>query len=85
MTNLTKLVSLAHMRDDLIVQVKASAPVVAGAGLTWGLQEWSQLISIGVGLATLLFIIAQAAYLLRRWYQREKHGWFNSAIDKDTE
>lgn len=73
------------MKQDTVEQMKIAVPAVAGTGLTWSLHEFSQVLTLAVGFATLLFIIIQMAFLLRKWYLREKHGWFNSSLEKDTE
>lgn len=84
MPTLTRLISIAHMKQDTIEQVRTAVPAVAGASLTLGLAEWSQLISLLVGLATLLFIVVQMAFLLRKWYIRERAGWW-AINESDTE
>lgn len=85
MTHLQRLVAVAHMKHDTIEQVKVAVPAVAGTWLTWELHELSRYVSLAVGIATLLFIIIQAAFLLRKWYKREKHGWFPTQQTHDTE
>lgn len=85
MTSLTRLVAVSNMKHDMVEQVKVALPAVAGTGLTFGLHEFSQYLSLAVGFATLLFVIIQGAYLIRKWYKREKHGWFPSKHDPDTE
>lgn len=71
------------MKQDTMEQIKVALPAVGGTWLTWELHEASQYVSLAVGIATLLFIIVQMAFLLRKWYKREKHGWFPSAQDTE--
>lgn len=52
---------------------KATPPMaVVAAGAVWGysLQDW-------VLIATLIYIVLQAFFLLRKWYVNEKRDWGN--------
>ena len=59
------------MKDDVADQVARAIPAVAGMGVTWSLQDVSLLMSIIVGLATVVYVLAQLAFLLRRWWKLE--------------
>lgn len=53
------------MKTETISEALKATPPVAVAALT--LNEW-------VAVATVVYIIVQAAYLLRKWWREEK-GW----------
>ena len=84
MPTFTRLAVAAQMKHETVEQIKTAAPAVFGTGLTWGLHEWSQAVSLLVGLATLFYILLQAAFLLRKWWVREKFGW-GLKLPEDTE
>lgn len=53
-------------KHDTLVEVAKGAPAVAGATLaSLTLNEW-------VAAATVVYIVVQIAYLLRKWWREEK-------------
>lgn len=53
------------MRHETLEQVGKAVPAVVGTGIT--LSDISTMVTIGVGIATLLYVLAQLAYLLWKW------------------
>lgn len=64
-----------------LVETAKAAPAVAGAAASsMTLNQW-------VAIATGLYILIQAAYLLRKWWREEqvKGGWLSSGGCGDAE
>lgn len=59
------------MRQEVSAQAAKASVAVAGTGTAWGLHDINQVISIMVGTATLIYIIVQLAYLVRKWWVQE--------------
>lgn len=54
------------MKTELAQEAVKGAPAVAGTAYAWfTLNEW-------VAVATIVYIVIQAVYLLRKWYREEK-------------
>lgn len=63
------------MKVDVVNQTEKAALAVGGVTASFALHDWSTIVSIAVGLATFLFVVAQLAFLLRRWWRAERNGW----------
>ena len=60
------------MKHDTIEQVTRAAPAVVGTFVSWTMQEISQVVAIGVGVVTIIYVLVQLAYLVRKWWVQEK-------------
>jgi len=60
------------MKHDTIEQVTRAAPAVVGTFVSWTMHEISQVVAIGVGVVTIIYVLAQMAYLVRKWLVQEK-------------
>jgi phage shock protein PspC (stress-responsive transcriptional regulator) len=69
------------MTHEQAVQAKKAVGVVAGFGVSWGLQDLSLIVSICVGISVFIYTMTQFAFLVRRWYRLEKTDWKN---EKET-
>ncbi len=63
------------MKQETADNVTRGAVAIVGAGTTWSLQHISTVVAICVGVATLCYVIVQAAFLIRKWYILEKTNW----------
>lgn len=54
------------MKTELIQQVKAGAPAVAGS--IWCALTLNQMVAI----VTIAYVVLQAAYLARKWWREEQ-------------
>jgi len=60
------------MKHETLEQVAKAGPALVGAGIT--LSDISTMVTIGVGLATLVYILAQLGYLVWKWRRQMKRG-----------
>jgi len=67
-----KHLSLVHESEN---QLRTGLLVLSSAAVTWTMQEFSAVVALFVGLATLVFILIQAAFLMRKWWRLEKSDW----------
>lgn len=62
------------MKVEATQQGEKALLAVAGAATTWGLSDVSTLMAIFAGGATTVYVIAQLAFLLRKWWLLEKRA-----------
>lgn len=60
------------MKHDTAVEIARAAPAVAGASAAWSLQDYSVLATLTAATATAIYVLIQAAFLVRKWYLMEK-------------
>jgi heme/copper-type cytochrome/quinol oxidase subunit 2 len=70
------------MKQEFVTQAKLAGTAATGAGAATGLNQaaerfslndWATIASISVSCVTLIFVIAQLAYLIWKW-RRQKNG-----------
>lgn len=61
------------MQQDTADQVLKAIPAVVGAGIT--LSDVSTVVAISVGIATVLYVLAQLSYLLWKWRKEWKESY----------
>lgn len=62
--------STTQAKSDMIVDIVRLVPALFGAGVT--LAQISTVVTIFVGLATLIYMLVQTVVLLRKWWLLEK-------------
>lgn len=62
--------STAQAKSDMVVDIARLVPALFGAGVT--LAQISTVVTIFVGLATLIYMLVQTVILLRKWWLLEK-------------
>lgn len=62
--------STAQAKSDMVVDIARLVPALFGAGVT--LAQISTVVTIFVGLATLIYMLVQTVVLLRKWWLLEK-------------
>lgn len=62
--------STAQTKSDMVVDIARLVPALFGAGVT--LAQISTVVTIFVGLATLIYMLVQTVILLRKWWLLEK-------------
>ena len=70
------------MKHEAMTQAAKAGPAVIGAGIT--LSDISTMVTIGVGLATLLYVLAQLGYLIWKWRRqmRDPNPEFSGSTEK---
>ena len=62
--------STTPVKSDMAVDIARLVPALFGAGVT--LAQISAVVTIFVGLATLIYMLVQTVILLRKWWLLEK-------------
>ena len=62
--------STTQVKSDMAIDIARLVPALFGAGVT--LAQISTVITIFVGLATLIYMLVQTVVLLRKWWLLEK-------------
>ena len=62
--------STTQAKSDIVVDIARLVPALFGAGVT--LAQISTVVTIFVGLATLIYMLVQTVILLRKWWLLEK-------------
>lgn len=62
--------STTQAKSDMVVDIARLVPALFGAGVT--LAQISTVVTIFVGLATLIYMQVQTVILLRKWWLLEK-------------
>ena len=70
------------MKQDTADFMVRAWPALLGVGVTWTVQEVSIVVALFSGLATLLYVVIQTVFLIRKWYILEKMNW---AVKTDTD
>ena len=62
--------STTQAKSGMVVDIARLVPALFGAGVT--LAQISTVVTIFVGLATLIYMLVQTVVLLRKWWLLEK-------------